>query len=270
MPQVQPPAGHALFEHPLFDPLRSERGRRIVGLIAALLIEAILLIVLLTLNMHDDPAARPGSVTVVDLKAQSETPQDDREQAEPEPSEEAQPTQQQAQPADPQMQPPDIVQPAVPPTQPLPEPVIPTPFELPAPRQPAPRQPARPAEPAAPSRVYGPVDSGSRSGAKDSEVVGTAPNGQPLYAARWYREPADDELAGYLSTATGPGWGLIACKTAPQFRVVDCVPIQEYPQGSMINRAVLAAAWQFRVRPPMLGGKAQIGSWVRIRIDYTN
>jgi len=52
--------------------------------------------------------------------------------------------------------------------------------------------------------------------------------------------------------------------------VVDCVPIAEYPQGSMMNRAILAAAWQFRVRPPMLGGQPQIGSWVRIRIDYTS
>ena len=121
-----------------------------------------------------------------------------------------------------------------------------------------------------PKQAYGPADTGSRSGMKDSEVVGTAPNGQPLYAARWHREPTDAELAGYLSTATGPGWGLIACRTAPKFRVIDCVPLAEYPQGAMINRAVLAAAWQFRVRPPMLGGKAQIGSWVRIRIDYTN
>ena len=38
----------------------------------------------------------------------------------------------------------------------------------------------------------------------DTKSVGTAPNGQPLYAAAWYREPYDSELAGYLSTADGP------------------------------------------------------------------
>jgi len=98
--------------------------------------------------------------------------------------------------------------------------------------------------------------------------VGTAPNGEPLYAAAWYREPKDEELRGYLSTATGPGWGLIACRTARDYRVEDCVGLDEYPNGSQINRAVLAAAWQFKVRPPQRGGRPQVGSWVRIRIDY--
>ncbi|HMN55067.1 MAG TPA: hypothetical protein PKC32_12870 [Sphingopyxis sp.] len=98
--------------------------------------------------------------------------------------------------------------------------------------------------------------------------MGTAPNGEPLYAASWYREPSDDELRGYLSTASGPGWGLIACRTAPDYRVEDCVGLDEYPNGSHINRAVLAAAWQFKVRPPRVGGRVLVGSWVRIRIDY--
>ncbi|MBB3032699.1 hypothetical protein [Alteriqipengyuania lutimaris] len=266
------PPADSLDDHPHFAPLRSERGRRLIGIVAALLIEAILLIVLLTLNMHDDPAAPAGGVTVVDLKARNDSP-DDAERAEQEPSDTAPTAAQPPDPSDPQIERPPIerpqvVQPEAVPAAPRPQPIIPTPFQLPAP-QAAPRAPARPSKQDAPRDVYGPVDSGSRSGVRDSDVVGTAPDGQPLYAARWYREPRDSELAGYLSTATGPGWGLIACRTAPDFRVVDCVPIEEYPQGSMMNRAILAAAWQFRVHPPSLGGKPQIGSWVRIRIDYT-
>ena len=103
---------------------------------------------------------------------------------------------------------------------------------------------------------------------RDTERVGTAPNGEPLYAAAWYREPTDDQLRAYLSTARGRGWGLIACRTAPGYRVEDCVGLAEYPEGSQINRAGLAAAWEFKVRPPSLGGRPLVGSWVRIRIDY--
>ncbi|HEY5722094.1 MAG TPA: hypothetical protein VIT45_07210 [Allosphingosinicella sp.] len=99
--------------------------------------------------------------------------------------------------------------------------------------------------------------------------MGTAPNGEPLYAAAWYREPEDKMLGDYLSTARGPGWGLIACRTASGFRVVDCVGIDEYPRGSQIMRSVLAAAWEFRVRPPQRGGVPLVGAWVRIRIDYS-
>lgn len=130
----------------------------------------------------------------------------------------------------------------------------------------APAQPAAPAP--APNRAqFGPAD--TRSGAAaDSKQVGTGPHGEPLYAAAWYREPSDSELSGYLSTANGPGWGLIACRTVADYHVDDCVMLDEYPTGSNIGRAVLAAAWQFQVRPPRIGGRPQIGEWVRIRIDY--
>jgi protein TonB len=116
--------------------------------------------------------------------------------------------------------------------------------------------------------VREPARSGCARTVVPAARVGTAPNGEPLYAAAWYREPYDSELRGYLSTASGPGWGLIACRTVPDYRVEGCVALDEHPSGSNIARAVLAAAWQFRVRPPRLGGRLQVGEWVRIRIDY--
>ncbi|WP_095012989.1 hypothetical protein [Tsuneonella mangrovi] len=102
----------------------------------------------------------------------------------------------------------------------------------------------------------------------DSVRVGNAPNGQPMYAASWYRKPYDSELRGYLSTASGPGWATINCQTEPEYRVDHCILEDEEPSGSGIGRAVLAAAWQFKVRPPQVGGVSQVGDWVRIHITY--
>ena len=108
------------------------------------------------------------------------------------------------------------------------------------------------------------------SGAGDSARVGTAPNGEPLYAAEWYREPTRQEIAGYLpkTMPDGGGSGLVACKTAERFHVEDCVELGSDPPGSRLAGAVRQAAWQFLVRPPRVGGKSLIGTWVRIRIDY--
>lgn len=128
------------------------------------------------------------------------------------------------------------------------------------------RLPRTPGPPAPRKAMMGPPDLGVPG---DSKRIGTAPNGSPLYAAAWYREPYDNELAGYLSTASGPGYALIACRTVAEWRVEDCVALDEYPSGSNLARAVLAAAWQFKVRPPRLGGVYKVGEWVRIRIDYT-
>lgn len=98
---------------------------------------------------------------------------------------------------------------------------------------------------------------------------GEGPGGAVLYNAEWYKEPSDAQLGGYLN-ASGPrqGWGMIACQTQDHYRVENCQILGESPRGSGFGRAVLNAAWQFQVLPPRINGKAQIGTWVRIRIDY--
>ena len=105
-------------------------------------------------------------------------------------------------------------------------------------------------------------------GNDDSPVVGRGPRGETLYAAEWAREPTDTELRGYLPQNAPDGYGLIACKTAPQNRVEDCVELSQSPRGSRLASAVRQAAWQFRVRPPRKNGRPLIGEWVQIRIDY--
>ena len=112
------------------------------------------------------------------------------------------------------------------------------------------------------------LQSAGSGSAGDSAVVGRGPNGEALYAAEWAREPTDAELAGYMPRNAPEGYGLIACKTAPENRVEDCIELEQSPPGSHLASAVRQAAWQFRVRPPRKGGRPLVGSWVRIRIDY--
>ena len=107
------------------------------------------------------------------------------------------------------------------------------------------------------------ADSGSAYG------PGAGPGGQRLYNAEWYREPSNAELNGYLPPRPQPGWGLIACKTIENYHVENCRVLDESPLGSGLGRAFRQAAWQFRVRPPRIGGKEQVGAWVSIRITLS-
>jgi len=107
----------------------------------------------------------------------------------------------------------------------------------------------------------------AKGDADDSVAIGSAPNGQPLYPAQWYREPTDAELAFYIPKGLRSGAALIACKTAPRYRVEDCVVLGDAPPGTGLARGIREAAWQFRVRPPRKGGQDLIGAWVQIRFD---
>lgn len=100
---------------------------------------------------------------------------------------------------------------------------------------------------------------------------GQGPGGAHLYNAEWYREPTDGELAGYLpKTGVSAGnWAMIACQTIARYHVENCYLLGESPPGSGLARALREAAWQFLVRPPNLDGKPLIGSWVRIKFEWT-
>lgn len=98
---------------------------------------------------------------------------------------------------------------------------------------------------------------------------GEGPGGATLYNADWFRRPTDAQLGGYLpAKRPDTGWGMIACQTIDNYKVENCQILGESPRGSGFGRAVLNAAWQFEVLPPRINGKPQLGTWVRIRIDY--
>jgi periplasmic protein TonB len=241
--------------------IREVIGRRAMAVVLVLLVEALLLFLLLALNQSnadDERVVVPMSTFTLD-PAGEQTPEPDEISAQ---------ETQQAGPPEPAPEP-DPIRPDDTPAARVPPPLIPfTRQQAPAPN--IPNVPARPAPPApANGEMMGPPAPRARRGNGDSQrVEGSGPNGEPLYAASWYYEPRPDELDGYLDTAQGPGWALIICQTMPEYRVDNCELITEYPRGSNIGRSLLAATWQFRVRPPRIGGTPQVGAWVRIRFDY--
>jgi protein TonB len=231
---------------------RPSRSRRALSLALALAIEILLLLAFFTISFREKrpPVFEGGRLSTFDLAADSE--QDSTKSAQ---------KQQQA-----------ITRPRPRPSPPIPKPTI----EL----------PPRPLQMIEVTReeflnsdiaklgtaANGPSGEQMAGGHSpgDSEMVGTAPNGEPLYAAEWYREPTHMELSAYMpkTMPENGGWGMIACKTAPRYRVEDCVELGQAPSGSHLAGAVRQAAWQFLVRPPRIGGKPMIGEWVRIRITY--
>ena len=234
---------------------RTPLSRRALSFALALAIEVALLLALLTLDWREKKAPEFAGDRLVTFDISAETEQDKSRAV--------------------QKQPDVVANPKPPrPAPPVPKPVV----ELP-PRPLQMIEMTREEYKAADISKLGTAGGGQNQGQQmaegprpgDSARVGTAPNGEPLYRAEWYREPTNAELHAYLPKRMpeGGGWGMIACKTAPRFKVEDCVELGQGPAGSHLAGAVRQAAWQFMVRPPRVGGKPMIGEWVSIRIDYT-
>jgi protein TonB len=235
---------------------RASPRRRALSFLLALAIEVLLLLAFFTLNFRDRlPQFKGGTLSTFDLSAESE--QDRSATPQKKQKEQAAET-----------RPPRPVPPVPKPAVKLPTPNL---DMLEVTREVYQAADISKLGSNAPGYVRS-ADAGSSGGANagDSAMVGTAPDGQPLYAAEWYREPTNTELAGYLpkTMPDGGGWGIIACKTAPRFRVTDCVELGQGPAGSHLAGAVRQAAWQILDRPPRIGGKSLVGEWVRIRVDY--
>lgn len=112
-------------------------------------------------------------------------------------------------------------------------------------------------------------ETGSGKG-KAAYGPGQGPGGAAVYDVAWYRRPTDAELGGYLPHGAPPGgYALIQCRMIENYHVENCQAIGESPVGSGLGRAMREAAWQFLVRPPRIGNKVKLGTWVRIRIDFT-
>jgi protein TonB len=109
-----------------------------------------------------------------------------------------------------------------------------------------------------------------RSGDSSASVQGPGegPGGERIYDAEWYRRPSRAELATYLPGAPVGSWGVIACRMIEGYHVENCRELAESP-GSGMARGMRRASWQFLVRPPRVGGRAMLGTMVRIRIDIT-
>jgi protein TonB len=240
-----------------WEETRESLRRRSTALILAASLHIVLLFLLLSLApplMMTEPQSKPTTVTLVPGEEAPPAP-------EPKPVDKPQPASGGA--------PAKAVQ-APPKPAPIPQP-------KPAPAQPSDEPPLKLwegmerfnlANVRGTGQAKGAGNPGASAGAGDA-VVGTAPGGQPLYGAQWHRRPSTAELSTYLPARMQNGWGMVACRTAPDYRVEDCKEIGQSPPGSGLSRAVRLASWQFRVRPPRVGGKSLVGEWVRIRIEWT-
>ncbi|MFM9851297.1 MAG: hypothetical protein ACKVOJ_00620 [Sphingomonadaceae bacterium] len=234
--------------------------RRIAGWAIALLIEVLIIIALLSLGQQSfGPADRDSTLSTFTVGPDAP--------AKPEPKRETT----KAAPK------PEVQQPIQPPPPPRPPTIVP---------------PVKVVTPPSPNKGFielskddlaaGDIGKlGAKSGAKSASTSGPAagvigpgqgPGGEPIYNVEWVREPTDAELAPYFEQARSRPAGaraVIACRMIANNRVENCQSLGETPPGTGLARALRLASWQFRVRPPRIGDKPQLGVWVRIIFDFT-
>ena len=237
---------------------RAELRRRGFGFAIALLLEALVIIAILSLSMRSaGPEAGKRGLSTFSLEAEAESASADKTNAET-------PVTKQAQREF---------------TPPIPKPLLP---------------PVNPVKAPPPSPDYIKVSksdfdamdlsklpangntgsgdaAGSGAGNKGMMGPGAGPGGAQLYPVAWLREPYDSELAPYLAAVkrVPPGASAdIACRMAEHNRVENCQIIGENPRGTGLAKALRLAAWQFLVKPPRINNKPQLGVWVRIHFDF--
>ena len=81
---------------------------------------------------------------------------------------------------------------------------------------------------------------GDGNDGETSAAAGIGPGGQRLYAAEWYTRPTASQLNPFMPQRDVPAgsWAEIACRTAPNYRVEDCVQIGDSRPGLGLARAI--------------------------------
>ena len=242
--------------------LRGSPSRRIGAVVFALVIEILIAWVFLTMAGVIEPKEPPKPIIVVSL------PDPGEGKAKPKPDTAAKARKRGGQVEHAKLNEPDIIVPP-PPVEPPPNPNV---LWL--------TKPQYAGTDIGKIQPQGPRNGVNQPGAQDGSgdapgdsrlAEGKGPNGEPIYVAEWYREPTNAQLNPYISErARGRnGWGVIVCRTAPNYRVEDCREVDDAPRGSGYAGSVRQASFQFRVRPARKGGKQLIGALVYIRIDYS-
>nr|WP_315458588.1 hypothetical protein [uncultured Sphingorhabdus sp.] len=236
---------------------RESLRRRGAGFAIALLLEALIIIAILSLSMRaGGPAAGPRGLSTFSLEAQSESASSDRSETNT-PIVQKQPR---------QFSPP-IPKALLPPVNPIQAPP-PSPDFIKVSKS---EFDAMDLSKLPAGGGGAGNDKGSGQGSKGMMGPGLGPGGAQLYPVAWLREPYESELSPYLAAIKRipPGASAdIACRMAEHNRVENCQIIGESPRGTGLAKALRLAAWQFLVKPPRINNKPQLGVWVRIHFDF--